>query len=148
MTDLSAASSGSNSNPNNCNPSNSNPVDTAIWIQVCNVTDIPFDAGVAALLNENTAQETQIALFRPLDSDTVYAIGNFDPFSAANVLGRGILCSVGAELAVASPILKQHFSLTTGQCLEDTTVTIPTYPVAVRDGVVFVQSPLAHEGSL
>ncbi len=114
--------------------------DGATWVPVCRVTDIPFDAGVAALINENTPQEIQIALFRPLDSDTVYAISNFDPFSEANVLGRGILCSIGAELAVASPVLKQHFSLTTGQCFEDANVSIPTYPVTVSDGTVFVDT--------
>ncbi len=112
--------------------------DRAIWVPVCRVTDIPFDAGIAALINENTPQETQIALFRPLDSDTVYAISNFDPFSEANVLGRGILCSIGEQLAVASPVLKQHFSLTTGQCFEDADVFITTYPVRVNDGTVFV----------
>ncbi len=116
------------------------PADGATWVPVCRVTDIPFDAGVAALINESTPQETQIALFRPLDSDTVYAISNFDPFSEANVLGRGILCSIGGELAVASPVLKQHFSLTTGQCFEDADVAITTYPVNVSDGTVFVDT--------
>ena len=116
------------------------PADCAAWVQVCRVTDIPFDAGVAALINENTPQETQIALFRTLDSDTVYAISNFDPFSEANVLGRGILCSIGEQLAVASPVLKQHFSLTTGQCFEDADVFITTYPVKVTDGTVFVDT--------
>lgn len=118
----------------------SEPADGAAWIPVCHLSDLPFDAGVAALINENTPRETQIALFRPLDSDTVYAISNFDPFSEANVLGRGILCGIGEQLAVASPVLKQHFSLTTGQCFEDADVSITTYPVKVSDGTVFVDT--------
>lgn len=123
-------------------------VDTAAWVQICPLSDIPFDAGIAALVNENTAQETQIALFRLLDSDTVYAISNFDPFSEANVLGRGILCSIGEQLAVASPVLKQHFSLTTGQCFEDADVSVTTYPVKVSDAMVFVQIPASNPESM
>lgn len=119
-------------------------VDSAAWERICPLSDIPFDAGIAALVSENTPQETQIALFRLLDSDTVYAISNFDPFSEANVLGRGILCSIGAELAVASPVLKQHFSLITGQCFEDADVSITTYPVKVSDAMVFVQIPASN----
>ncbi|MEP0879706.1 nitrite reductase (NAD(P)H) small subunit [Funiculus sociatus GB2-M2] len=32
---------------------------------------------------------------------------------------------------VASPIYKQNFNLLTGQCLDDETVSIPTFPVRV-----------------
>jgi NAD(P)H-dependent nitrite reductase small subunit len=109
------------------------------WERICPLSELPFDAGTAALINQDTPQEAQIALFRPLATDTVFAIDNFDPFSGVNVLARGILCSIGEELAVASPILKQHFSLATGRCIEDDGVSVTTYPVSVRDGVVFVR---------
>ena len=115
------------------------------WERICALDELPFDAGIGALLREGTAQEEQIALFRPFDSDLVYATSNFDPFSNANVLARGILCSIGEELAVASPILKQHFSLTTGQCFEDGGVAIKTYPVRISDGMVLVQVPSTSE---
>ena len=118
----------------------SSAVGSAVWERICPLDELPFDAGTAALLKQNTPEEAQIALFRPADTDAVYAIGNFDPFSEVNVLARGILCSIGAELAVASPILKQHFSLITGRCIEDERVSVTTYPVIVRDGVVYVQS--------
>ncbi|HBD11191.1 MAG TPA: nitrite reductase (NAD(P)H) small subunit [Porticoccaceae bacterium] len=110
------------------------------WIEMCQLDDLPYDAGVAALLHADTPEEVQIALFRVLDTDTVYATGNYDPFSHANVLARGILCSIGDELAVASPILKQHFSLTSGQCLEDEGVRIAVYPVEIRGKSVFVKA--------
>lgn len=115
------------------------------WIDVCALNALPYDAGVAALLNENSPEETQLALFRPTDSDEVYAISNFDPFSEANVLARGIVCSLGDELAVSSPVHKEHFSLTTGQCLEDDTIAVATYPTKIDQGRVFVYtSPVVH----
>ena len=110
------------------------------WISICKLQDLPLNAGVAALLNADTPEETQIALFRTSGNDAVYAISNFDPFSEANVLARGILCSIGEQIAVASPVLKEHFDLATGQCFEDDSVSIATFPVKIADGNVLVAS--------
>lgn len=107
------------------------------WTNICALQDLPCDAGVAALLHADSPEETQIALFRTSD-DAVYAISNFDPFSEANVLARGILCSIGEQLAVASPVLKEHFDLSTGQCFEDENVSIATFPVKIADGNVLI----------
>lgn len=110
------------------------------WERICRLQDLPFDAGVAALIRENSSEERQIALFRIADSDKVYALCNHDPFSGANVLARGILCSIEEKLAVASPIMKEHFFLDNGRCLEDPDVFIPTYPVSVRGEDVYVRT--------
>lgn len=106
------------------------------WTSICAVDELPLNAGVAALLNADTPEETQVALFRT--SDTVYAVSNFDPFSEANVLARGILCSFGEQLAVASPVLKEHFDLATGQCFEDDSISIATFPVKIVDDNVLI----------
>ncbi|WP_339674991.1 nitrite reductase small subunit NirD [uncultured Zhongshania sp.] len=90
------------------------------WTTVCSLDDIIPNTGVAALIDE-----TQVAIFRV--NDSVYALANKDPFSNANVLSRGIVCSVQGTLAVASPIYKQHFSLAAGKCLEDDDVSIACY---------------------
>jgi nitrite reductase (NADH) small subunit len=120
-------------------PVHAKPVpDVPRWVDVCALDDLPFDAGVAALLDEGLSSECQIALFRIEDSKEVYAVANFDPFSRANVLGRGILCHIRGEPAVASPVLKQHFSLRDGRCFEDDAVRIATYAALVRDGRVLV----------
>ncbi len=108
------------------------------WISICALQDLPLNAGVAALLHADSPEETQIALFRTSANDAVYAISNFDPFSEANVLARGILCSIGEQLAVSSPVLKEHFDLSTGQCFEDESVSIATFPVKIADGNVLV----------
>ncbi|WP_257275354.1 nitrite reductase (NAD(P)H) small subunit, partial [Endozoicomonas sp. SESOKO4] len=45
----------------------------------------------------------------------------------------GLVGDLEGRLVVASPIYKQHFDLSTGQCLEDETVALNTYPVEVVD---------------
>ena len=94
-------------------------------MKVCRLEEIVPNCGVCALV----AGE-QVAVFR-LDDDRVFALGNRDPFSGANVLSRGIVGDINGELVVASPVYKQHFSLLTGRCIEDATVSVPVYRVLV-----------------
>ncbi|GAB1256792.1 nitrite reductase small subunit NirD [Aurantivibrio plasticivorans] len=101
------------------------------WETVCQLDDIAPNTGVCALFNGR-----QVAIFRLATSDDVFAVDNFDPFGEANVLSRGLIGSIGGELVVASPLYKQHFSLTTGTCLEDETVSIDTFPVRIESGKV------------
>jgi assimilatory nitrate reductase catalytic subunit len=105
-------------------------------MKVCRLDDIVPDTGVCALV----AGE-QVAVFRV--EDNVYAVGNHDPISGANVLSRGIVGDVKGELVVASPIYKQHFSLLTGRCVEDATVRIPVYAARVEEGAVVIK-PSKH----
>ncbi|HIG79642.1 MAG TPA: nitrite reductase small subunit NirD [Cycloclasticus sp.] len=103
------------------------------WHDICAISEIPKDAGVAALV-----EGQQIALFSIAKTSQVFAIANYDPFSEANVLARGIIGSIGEALVVASPIYKQHFDLTTGQCLEDETVAVESYPVRIDNDRVYI----------
>jgi len=111
------------------------------WIAVCQLDDIVPNTGVCALVGER-----QVAVFR-LDDDSVYAIDNHDPFSRANVLSRGIVGDVKGELVVASPVYKQHFSLVTGRCVEDDTVSVPVYGASVQGEYVMVHDPAAHNAA-
>jgi nitrite reductase (NADH) small subunit len=106
------------------------------WLDACALADIPADCGVAALLAER-----QIALVRVGDGERVYAISNFDPFSDAFVIARGIVGDRAGRPKIASPIYKQSFDLETGACLDDPAVRLATYPVRVRDGRVEVGIP-------
>ena len=108
-------------------------MNTEQWVTVCKVTDIEPNTGVCALINEE-----QVAIFRIGETEEVYAIGNFDPFSKAYVLSRGIIGDRNGILKVASPIYKQNFNLKTGECLDDESVTIPSYPVQIVDGSIQV----------
>ena len=102
-----------------------------LWQQVCALDDIVPESGVAALIDGR-----QVAIFRVRDA--VYAIGNHDPASDANVLARGIVGDIGGESVVASPIYKQHFSLVSGRCLEQPELSVPTYPSRVHEGQVWI----------
>jgi nitrite reductase (NADH) small subunit len=108
--------------------------DTAPWIDVCSLSDLVPDRGVCALVGS-----LQVAIFRLSNTDQLYALSNFDPFSDAFVLSRGIVGSVGDTVKVASPIYKQNFDLRTGQCLEDPSVSVRTFPVRSMDGRVHVR---------
>jgi nitrite reductase (NADH) large subunit len=103
------------------------------WVTVCKLSDIVPDTGVCALVNGQ-----QVAVFR-LGDDSVYAIDNRDPFSGANVLSRGIVGDLKGELVVASPVYKQHFNLTTGQCLEEAQVRVAVFQARVDAGTVWVK---------
>ncbi len=104
---------------------------TQQWTTICPLERILPDTGVCALLNDQ-----QVAVFRI--GDQVYAIDNFDPFSKAYVLSRGIVGDRNGIPKVASPIYKQNFSLLTGECLDDPTVRIPIFAARVIDGQVQV----------
>lgn len=104
---------------------------TQQWTTICPLERILPDTGVCALLNNQ-----QVAVFRV--GDQVYAIDNFDPFSKAYVLSRGIVGDRQGIPKVASPIYKQNFSLLTGECLDDPTVRLPIFAARVIDGQVQV----------
>ena len=103
-----------------------------MYQRICSLKDLIPELGVSALINGE-----QVAIFR-LKDNRVYAIANYDPFSQANVLSRGLTCDLKGKTCVASPIYKQHFDLLTGQCLEDDTVSIKIYPVKIEGEAVLV----------
>jgi nitrite reductase (NADH) small subunit len=109
-------------------------VDMKEWVAVCKLNDIVPSTGVCALVGGR-----QVAVFR-LDDDSVYAMDNHDPFSHANVLSRGIVGDLKGELVVASPVYKQHFSLVSGQCLEDPAVRVAVFPVRLEGDTVCVEA--------
>jgi NAD(P)H-dependent nitrite reductase small subunit len=104
------------------------------WTDLCALSDLPPNAGLAARLGD-----TQIALFYLPDSDEkVFALTNFDPKSGANVLARGILGDIKGERVVASPIYKQHYRLSDGQCLEDEATKISVFQTRIEAGRVLI----------
>ena len=106
------------------------------WVDVCAVGDVVLDRGVCALVGPH-----QVAVFRVSPDGALYALSNRDPFSGANVLSRGIVGSKGDAPKVASPMYKQTFDLRTGQCLDDTTVSVQTFAVREGAGRVLVGLP-------
>jgi nitrite reductase (NADH) small subunit len=106
--------------------------DLGRWTAVCALDDIPVACGICALIDGR-----QIAIVRLAD-DRVFALDNFDPFSKAFVIARGLVGDAGARPKIASPIYKQTFDLETGACLDKPEVRIPTHPCRVEHGLVHV----------
>ena len=109
------------------------------WTRVCSLDEIVPNTGVCCLVGQK-----QVAVFRLGETEQVFAIGNYDPFSRANVLARGIVGDRQGRPKVASPIYKQSFSLETGECMDDETVSVPSYEARVCDGIVEVKAPLTR----
>ena len=109
--------------------------DAVHWVAVCALSELVRERGVAALLHGR-----QVAVYR-LDDDTVWAVGNRDPFSGANVMSRGLVGTRAGTAVVFSPMFKQAFALSSGTCLDDPTQALPWYPVKVVDGTVLVGMP-------
>lgn len=105
---------------------------TDAYAAVCRVEDLEVERGATALVHGQA-----VAIFRTFD-DTIYALGNYDPFAKASVLARGIVGTRGDIPFVASPMHKQAFDLRTGRCLDDESVSVPSYDVKVVDGVIHV----------
>ncbi|MGW4050704.1 nitrite reductase large subunit NirB [Streptomyces sp. NPDC004779] len=91
------------------------------------VTGVEFlepGRGRAAVL----ADGTEAALFKDAEG-AVYAVGNRDPYSGADVIADGIMGSRDGVPVVASPMHKQEFDLRTGASLDDPEVALPLLPV-------------------
>jgi nitrite reductase (NADH) small subunit len=112
--------------------------ETIAWARVCPLDRLTPGRGAVALV-----AGSQIAVFRvgTPDGEAVFAIGNRDPFSGAQVLARGIVGDRAGTPKVSSPVYKQGFDLRTGTCLDDPAVRVPSYPVALDDGWVAVGLP-------
>src|SRR6478735_5160198 len=107
------------------------------WVSACPVTALVPGRGVAVLLPGGA----QAALFL-LPNGMVYAVDNLDPYTGAAVISRGLTGDRRGEPTIASPLLKQVFSLRTGVALDDPGVALPTSAVRVQHGVVRVGLPL------
>jgi nitrite reductase (NADH) small subunit len=108
------------------------------WENICLLKRISPNTGVCALVHGK-----QIAVFRVGEEMDVYAIDNYDPFSKAFVLSRGIVGDKNGIPKVASPIYKQNFSLLTGECLDDATIKLSTYLVRVVEDNVQIAVAVA-----
>jgi nitrite reductase (NADH) small subunit len=104
------------------------------WTAVCPVDEILPGTGVCAMVDNR-----HIAIFRTGDGqEGVYAIDNYDPNAQASVLSRGLVCSLGERLVVASPIYKHHFDLESGACLEAPEHSVRSWPVRLDKRMVWI----------
>jgi len=106
--------------------------DALNWTAVCAAEEILPDTGVCALV-----EGCHVAVFR-LGADRFFAIDNVDPKSGASVLSRGLLGNLGERLVVASPLYKNHFDLSTGECLESPEHSVRAHAVRVEGERILV----------
>lgn len=104
------------------------------WVDICDENALPSFGGIAAWL-ENRA----IAIFN-LGELGLFAISNVDPATGVSLLSRGLICELEGDIFVASPLHKQHYSLTNGQCIEDANLSVQLYPISCEGGRVRVQA--------
>ncbi len=113
------------------------------WKAVCTVEDLVPESGIAVW-----TEDGPVAVFYlPHRLPALFAISHTDPFSGANVLARGLTGDLKGQPMVASPLYKQHFNLITGQCLEDESVSVKTYPVLLDGETIRLEVPVSQSES-
>ncbi len=120
------------------------------WLKVCELDDLVINSGICALIPSQQGNQQQIAIFtlQTAPSDLagttpaalqIHALSNWDPIGKANVMSRGIIGSIKHEAVVNSPMYKQHFSLTSGLCIEDPTIALTVYDCQIIDANVCIK---------
>ncbi|MCE7058609.1 nitrite reductase small subunit NirD [Dyadobacter sp. CY343] len=110
------------------------PTDTQVtWHIACEVSDIPEDGGGCAFIDGK-----QIAIFNFARRGEWYATDNECPHRQQMAVSRGMIGSHEGEPKVACPFHKKTFSLKTGQCFNDDAYQIKTFPVMVRENLVYI----------
>jgi nitrite reductase (NADH) small subunit len=104
------------------------------WVAVCRASDIPEDGGACVLV-----EGEQIAIYHFARRGEWYATQNLCPHKQQMALSRGMIGTQGEEPKVACPFHKKTFSLRSGACLSGDDYQIKTYPVTVKEGVVFIE---------
>ncbi len=101
---------------------------------VCSTEDLIENSGICALVDDQ-----QVAIFYlPKTEKKVFAVSNWDPLGKANVISRGIVGDLKGTLVVASPLYKQHYSLESGICLEDSSAKLATYEIKIEGDQVII----------
>jgi len=101
------------------------------WTPIIEKDKLIADTGVCALVSGK-----QVAIFFDGKTDQLFALDNYCPASNANVLSRGLISSIRDILTVSSPLYKEHFNLTTGECLENSALSVAVYGIRVNQGIV------------
>ncbi|CAM3122598.1 MULTISPECIES: nitrite reductase (NAD(P)H) small subunit [Dermacoccus] len=140
----------STSTESTSNVSVSNAPDLEGWTRACDADRLVPERAVAALAPDGA----QVAVVRTADG-RLFAVGHHDPYALANVIARGVVGTrtVADETAsektgqeatgqervvdvIQSPLYKQAFDLATGEDVEDRSVSLGTWAVRERDGVI------------
>lgn len=105
------------------------------WHFICYQSDLILNSGICALVDN-----IQVAVFALETNEglQLFATSNWDPIGQANVMYRGLIGSLENEIVIASPIYKEHYSLTTGRCLEHEDQSIAVYQVRLSEDKLYL----------
>ena len=109
------------------------PEEVKTWFPACEVSDFPMNGGLCI-----NYQGLQIAVFNFTKRGEWYATQNLCPHKHQMILSRGMIGSEGDEPKVACPFHKKTFSLKSGENLNGNECTLATYPVKVKNEMVYV----------
>jgi len=107
--------------------------DDAAWETVCELSRITPERGVAAIVDGHP-----VAIFR-FDTDDgtqLYAVDHLDPRTGSPTMAHGLVGSSGDVPTVAAPLLKEKYSLVTGECLTNPDFRLDVFDVRLHDGQV------------
>ena len=96
------------------------------WVRICAESDLEENWGEVALVDGY-----QYAIYKTKHG--IFAGDHLDPHSQALVLARGIVGEKNGNPTITSPLYKEVYDLTTGECVSDPSYSIKVYPVEVRD---------------
>ena len=107
------------------------------WVPVCRADDLTPDRGVAVLVDGRPVAVFLLAA-TPTAPATLHAVDHLDPATGVAVMARGLVGSAANRPYVASPLHKQRYDLTTGECLDDDSLCLSVWPVRLVGEVVEV----------
>jgi len=105
------------------------------WVEVCKSIEIPENAGACVLMDNK-----QIAIFNFKRKNKWFACQNLCPHKQQMGISRGMIGSQGEEMEpkIACPFHKNTFSLETGKCFTNDSLSIQTYPVKEENGWIYI----------
>lgn len=111
-------------------------VNNTDWETICPISKLEPERGIAALLDGRP-----IAVFRidEAGESYFYAVDHIDPKTNTPTMARGIVGSTNGSPTIAAPLLKEKYSLVTGECLSDSDLELATFAVRVQNGVLQVR---------
>lgn len=107
--------------------------EVSTWFKVGMVEDFPKNSGACVKYKSK-----QIAVFNFSRIGKWYAAQNLCPHKMEMVLSLGMIGDKGGEPIVACPMHKKNFSLEDGRNLAGDDLKIATYPVKIKQGIVYI----------
>lgn len=110
------------------------PIETGTaWLRACRIDDLEPSWGEAVLFE---TQQIALVLLSPAQ---VFAVSHRDPRTGSFVMARGIVGSKGDRATIASPLHKEVYDLSTGECFSNPALSLKTYRTRVVGGYIEVE---------